>query len=920
MPAHPDIDANLILQHSGFIRSLARGLLRDQSLVDDVVQETLIKALEKGPRSKGALPGWLRIVTRNIAYKTYRATARRRAREEDAARPEAQSAAVDIVARGEALENLTSAVMDLPESSREVIFMRYYEGLSHAQIGAQLDLATGAVRMRLHRAQKLLQGRLDHQTDGDRAVWISGLAGLAGVGLKDIGGGLTPTGGVAPASSTVIALTAAAMLCLGLGAMLWLGLQPTDAVPSARLVERPELASVQSGEDFQPLELSAALDGARRGAQPEPLPARLYTKPVPGAEPAADAAAPFPEGSLQGTVVDELGEPVADAEVYAAWGKHPMTLRVETNEDGRFGIDVPKKIIDEALDGTYSILLAATSEESAPTRIKAWPSEGPEDPSASDYVQLRTRGPGGVLKGLVLGPDGRPIPGAEISLGQRSRLGVGFLGQQTATSENPLAPKLAIQVERVDTPLFQGHRNMRGTLGPQVLESDGKRSRLLPAMTRKSKADGTFQFRGMELGQQQVRISARGYVPFTGTVDLRAGKATSRTFRLESGATLRGTLTREDGLPPTKGLLHAFHQDPYRVQTVGMRPDGSFVFHGLRPGQVRIVAEERRPRESQAQAQRIASMQVTLNPGESRAITLAMREHELAQIRVLVRSEGELAPVVGLSLEVRAAANRVDRMAIYPLDEEGRASVRLETVRAAEWVISHHHFLAQGAQGKVLPGKGLSHYTPIKRMQPPTREEASKEILITLEENELLMGAVLMRPSVAGVSRFNFRDGFALLQPDEPFTYAGRSSGEPGQLRFNSVPAGDYHLIYPHHGLGWISPYTVHVNSSTEEKPQDLGSLELPKLGSLQLLLPSGRSAGGAQERTDSRWTDLDVKLLLPTQVGEAKIGMFHGRAELPSSLDLAPGQYVLSDPSRPDLPAQYVNVRPGEHVEIAWH
>ncbi len=913
MSGHAELDADLILQHSGFIRSLARGLLRDESLVDDVVQETLIKALEKGPRNKGALPAWLRTVTRNIAYKTYRGTARRRAREEEAAQPEGLAATVDIVARGEALENLTSSVMDLPESAREVVFLRYYEGLSHAEIGAQLGLASGAVRMRLHRAQKLLQDRLDRKSDGDRAAWMSGLAGLAGVGLKDIGGGLSPTSGVAPAGSAVMAVAATTMLCLGVGTIFWLGTRPSDVVAGAGLVERSVVSADQPAEELALLELGVGADGDRKDAGADVVPASLIGKAPERAEAAGETKVVFPEGTLQGTVIDELGAPVPDARVFAAWGRHAMELQVKTNKDGRFGIDVPQSVMDEALSKTYSVLMAATSDHSAPTRVHAWPMEGVDHSYGGDHVLLQMRGPGGAIVGTVRGADGRPIVGAEISLGDRSRLGVGFLGQQTAISENRLAPLLAIQVDRVGTPLFQGHRSMRGTLGPQVLEADGTRARLLPATKRTSKADGTFQFRGLELGQQRVRISAPGYASYAGTVIVREGAPNQVAFTLESGATLRGTLTREDGLAPKKGLVHVFHQNPYSVQTARMRPDGSFLLKDLRPGPVRVVAEERLPREKSAP--RITSASVSLGPGESRAITLEMHAPAMANVRVMKRSQGALVPVTDLALELRSVANPTDCVATYPLDEEGRATVKLETVRPVEWVVANEVMVDKGANGTKLSSGTTKHSTPIRRMRPPTREEATEEFLITFEERELLAGTVLLTPSKNGAANFDYRDGFALFQPGEPFTYVGWSSGKPGQLQFNGVTAGDYHIMYPHHGLGWISPYSVHVGVGASNESQDLGSIELPRLGSIELVLPDDGATGGRS----TRWTDMDIQQVLPVKNGETEIAMFRGRAEVPSTIRVSPGQYVLRDPSRPEAPALYVNVRPGESAELVW-
>lgn len=915
MSGHQELDADVILQHSGFIRSLARGLLADQSLVDDVVQETLIKALQKGPRTRSALPAWLRTVTRNIAYKSYRGTARRRAREEEVARPEGLTATVDLVARGEALESLTASVMELPETAREVVFLRYYEGLSHGAIGAQLGLAPGTVRMRLHRAQKLLQERLDAESDGDRAAWMSGLAGLAGVGLRDIGGGAPQSSAVAPSSSAALAVATTAVLCLGVGAMFWLGTRPSDAMPPAESVELRAMASIAPNETDALLDVGVPNDRARHEAAP-------LVALEPNAAAHGDAAtavnAVFPDGDLKGTVVDESGVPVAGARVFGAWGRDPLEFRVETNQDGRFGIDVPTSVFDQAQDGSYSILMAATSEDSAPTRVHAWPHEAIDPSQDGDHVLLKLRGPGGEFNGVVRGSDGRPIVGALVRIGERRRLGMSFLGQQTATDENPLAPKLAIEVQMVGAPLFKGHRRMRGTLGLQALESDGTRSRLMPATEQRSKADGSFRFRGLELGQQAVSITAPDYAPYKGTVNVKEQSPGEVTFVLERGASLGGTIRRADGLPATKGLVHAFHENPSIVQTVRMQPDGSFLLKGLRSGPVRIVAEERLPREKHSP--RIAAQSLTLSPGELRSITLEMHAPAVAHARVMMRSQGELVPVTDLALELRARANPVDLIGIYPLDEDGRATLPLETVRATEWVLTSELLRERGPNGEVLAEKKSMRSMPIIRMHPPTREEAAEEFLITIDEEDLMRGKVLVTPHIEGAGRINHRDGFSLFQIGNPFTYVSWSGDKPGQLQFNAVTRGEYHIIYPHHGLGWISPFTVHVGSTTPEKPQDLGSVQLPKLGSIALLLSDREAMGRTVNRSSTRWTDLDIQLLLPTEIGEVEIAMFRGRAEVPGTLEVSPGQYVVRDPSRPDLPAKYVNVRPGESAELAWH
>jgi RNA polymerase sigma-70 factor (ECF subfamily) len=913
MSGHAELDADFILQHSGFIRSLARGLLRDESLVDDVVQETLIRALEKGPRNKGALTAWLRTVTRNLAYKSYRGTARRRAREEEAARPERQAATVDIVARAEAFESLSAAVMELPEAAREVVFLRYYEGLSHSEIGEQLDIAPGAVRMRLHRAQKLLQERLDRQSGGDRVAWMSGLAGLAGIGLKDIGRGLEPATAVAPVSTTAIALAATAALCVGVGTLFWLGTRSAGGADDSALIQRATVASLTPDEAEFPIDTAPADRGKREGVDV----AMEMTRLSGPATLIAAASEPddllFPEGNVQGTVIDQQGQPVADARIFAAWGRLPMGLRARTNERGRFGIEIPAAVFSDAERGLYSVLLAATCEGSAPTRVHAWPSEGLDDALGGRHALLQMRGAGGALDGSVLGADGRPIVGATVRLGERNRLGVGYLGQLSATTENPLAPKLATTVVSTGVPMFQGHRSMRGTLGPQALEKNGVRSRLLPATTRDSKADGSFRFGGLELGLQKVRITAPGYAPWMGTVWVKPGAAQQRIFHLDRGATVRGKLTRDDGLPATMGLIHAFHQNPYTVETARMQADGTFELKNLPPGPVRLVAEERWPRTGKAE--RMTSRTLHLSPGESRTIDLEMHVPAQARVRVLKRSQGELLPAEGVQIEIRSIGNPLDRLAAFELDGEGRASLPLEAVRPVEWVIARKMETDRTPGGKLLAKASPMQSTPIRRVSPPTREEAQEEVVYVLEERQLLTAPVLIRPSLAGFRPFNHTDGVALFQPGKPFTYLGWTSDELGVLQFNGVPSGDYYLIYPHHGLGWISPFTVQVEATAADTPQDFGTLSLPPLGSLELV-PAVKESVAPGETT---WIDLDIKAVVETDQGHVEIAVFLGRAEMPGSIQVSPGTYTLRHPAQPELGAQWITVKAGDEVEVLW-
>ncbi len=68
----PTLDARSLATHAGFVRSLARALLFEESDVDDVVQETWLVALEKRPHGIRSLRAWLGGVARKLALRLQR--------------------------------------------------------------------------------------------------------------------------------------------------------------------------------------------------------------------------------------------------------------------------------------------------------------------------------------------------------------------------------------------------------------------------------------------------------------------------------------------------------------------------------------------------------------------------------------------------------------------------------------------------------------------------------------------------------------------------------------------------------------------------------------------------------------------------------------------------------------------------------
>ncbi|GIX48451.1 MAG: hypothetical protein KatS3mg131_2662 [Candidatus Tectimicrobiota bacterium] len=65
--------------------------------------------------------------------------------------------------------HLQGAIECLPEAFREVIVLRYFEGLSYAEIAQVLGCPAGTVMSRLSRAKAALRRQLRHLTEQEEA-------------------------------------------------------------------------------------------------------------------------------------------------------------------------------------------------------------------------------------------------------------------------------------------------------------------------------------------------------------------------------------------------------------------------------------------------------------------------------------------------------------------------------------------------------------------------------------------------------------------------------------------------------------------------------------------------------------------------------------------------------------------------------
>ena len=128
----PPVDVELLLAHGRFARALARGLLADEHLAEDLAQDAWIAAREHPP-TRG-VRAWLRAVVRNMAANLRRGAARREIRERAAARCEGLPSPEELAARAETLRRVAEAVLALEEPYRTTVLLRFYDDLPPAEI------------------------------------------------------------------------------------------------------------------------------------------------------------------------------------------------------------------------------------------------------------------------------------------------------------------------------------------------------------------------------------------------------------------------------------------------------------------------------------------------------------------------------------------------------------------------------------------------------------------------------------------------------------------------------------------------------------------------------------------------------------------------------------------------------------------
>ncbi len=146
---------------------LAFRLVRDRYDAEDVVQEAYLRMFRglAGFREEARFETWMHRIVTNAAINHLR----RRGRfgellEEEAPDLPAPDRSEDQAVRRDELERALAA---LPSGQRAVLVLKDVYGLSCREIGEELGIEEGAVKVRLHRARKRLKELLSEEGGSD---------------------------------------------------------------------------------------------------------------------------------------------------------------------------------------------------------------------------------------------------------------------------------------------------------------------------------------------------------------------------------------------------------------------------------------------------------------------------------------------------------------------------------------------------------------------------------------------------------------------------------------------------------------------------------------------------------------------------------------------------------------------------------
>jgi RNA polymerase sigma-70 factor (ECF subfamily) len=146
------------------LRQFARCLAGDPEIAEEIVQESMVRALQRDPNLPEVknIQGWLFQIAANVFKELWRKRRRQQSNEYQYAANHlgaGQQMPSVVVAHREYLGRIWRFVGELPNLQRQVLLLNLVDGLSNDQIARKLETTTANVKSSLNVARSKLRKR-----------------------------------------------------------------------------------------------------------------------------------------------------------------------------------------------------------------------------------------------------------------------------------------------------------------------------------------------------------------------------------------------------------------------------------------------------------------------------------------------------------------------------------------------------------------------------------------------------------------------------------------------------------------------------------------------------------------------------------------------------------------------------------------
>lgn len=151
-------------KYGGAVQYVARKVLRDDILAEDVVQDVFV-SFWKSPQGfdpdRGSLRTYLITIAHRRAVDVVRSEEARTRREETSLPEDREPAIDEIIWARRQSEAVREAVATLDEDERKAISLAYFNGLTYVEVARTLEQPEGTVKSRIRSGMKKLAIALD---------------------------------------------------------------------------------------------------------------------------------------------------------------------------------------------------------------------------------------------------------------------------------------------------------------------------------------------------------------------------------------------------------------------------------------------------------------------------------------------------------------------------------------------------------------------------------------------------------------------------------------------------------------------------------------------------------------------------------------------------------------------------------------